>query len=110
MTSNNVSVRRLGAKWRMLHQLIYPASRLFLVHHLWQVRADYYEFVLFLCGFSLLFAERLWRRARRWSSEIAPEPRPQWLIFVKWNSLFSEGLGRWWLGPFTQAPIALKFF
>jgi sulfoxide reductase heme-binding subunit YedZ len=67
-TSNDVSMRRLGAKWRVLHQLIYPASGLFLVHHLWQVRADYFEFVLFLCGFSLLFAERLWRRARRWSS------------------------------------------
>ena len=56
-------VRHLGAKWRVLHQLIYPASGLFLVHHLWQVRADYFEFVLFLCGFSLLFLERLWRRA-----------------------------------------------
>jgi len=67
-TSNDVSVRRLGAKWRVLHQLIYPASGFFLVHHLWQVRADYFEFVLFLCGFSLLFVERLWRRARRWSS------------------------------------------
>ena len=67
-TSNNVSVRRLGPKWRVLHRLIYPASGLFLVHHLWQVRADYFEFVLFLCGFSLLFVERLWRRARRWSS------------------------------------------
>ena len=64
-TSNNVSVRLLGAKWRVLHQLIYPASGLFLVHHLWQVRADYFEFVLFLCGFSLLFLERLWRRASR---------------------------------------------
>ncbi len=64
-TSNNVSVRVLGAKWRVLHQLIYPASGLFLVHHLWQVRADYFEFVLFVCGFSLLFLERLWRRARR---------------------------------------------
>jgi sulfoxide reductase heme-binding subunit YedZ len=64
-TSNNVSVRLLGAKWRVLHQLIYPASGLFLVHHLWQVRADYFEFVLFVCGFSLLFLERLWRRARR---------------------------------------------
>ena len=62
-TSNNVSVRHLGSKWRVLHQLIYPASGLFLVHHLWQVRADYFEFVLFLCGFSLLFLERLWRRA-----------------------------------------------
>ena len=62
-TSNNFSVRHLGAKWRVLHQLIYPASGLFLVHHLWQVRADYFEFVLFLCGFSLLFLERLWRRA-----------------------------------------------
>ena len=64
-TSNNVSMRLLGAKWRVLHQLIYPASGLFLVHHLWQVRADYFEFVLFVCGFSLLFLERLWRRARR---------------------------------------------
>ena len=64
-TSNNISVRLLGAKWRVLHQLIYPASGLFLVHHLWQVRADYFEFVLFVCGFSLLFLERLWRRARR---------------------------------------------
>ncbi|MDM8167194.1 protein-methionine-sulfoxide reductase heme-binding subunit MsrQ [Roseovarius sp.] len=43
VTSNNVSVRRLGPKWRQLHRLAYPAAVLGAVHYVmlvkgWQVK------------------------------------------------------------------------
>ena len=43
VTSNNLSVRRLGPKWRQLHKLAYPAAVLGAVHYVmlvkgWQVK------------------------------------------------------------------------
>lgn len=38
ITSNNASIRRLGAKWRKLHWLVYPAMLLGVVHYLWQMK------------------------------------------------------------------------
>jgi sulfoxide reductase heme-binding subunit YedZ len=38
LTSNNLSVRRLGAQWRSLHKLTYPAVLLGAVHFIWLVK------------------------------------------------------------------------
>lgn len=39
-TSNNWSVRRMGAaRWRSLHRLVYPAALLGAIHFLWLVKA-----------------------------------------------------------------------
>ncbi|SIS67843.1 protein-methionine-sulfoxide reductase heme-binding subunit MsrQ [Phaeovulum vinaykumarii] len=37
-TSNGVSVRALGARWRVLHRLTYPAAALAVGHYLWQMK------------------------------------------------------------------------
>ncbi len=38
VTSNRWSIRRMGARWRQLHRLIYPAAILAAVHWLWALK------------------------------------------------------------------------
>lgn len=38
VTSNNLSVRRLGRQWRALHRLTYPAAILTVLHWLWALK------------------------------------------------------------------------
>lgn len=47
VTSNRYSQRRLGRRWRRLHQLIYVILILGLVHMLWIVRADLEEWSVY---------------------------------------------------------------
>ena len=55
LTSNRFSQRWLGAKWRKLHQLIYPIAILAVLHFYWLVKADILRpVVLSLCLFILL--------------------------------------------------------
>ncbi len=43
LTSNQAMVRRLGRRWKTLHQLVYLAIVLGVLHFLWLVKADYLE-------------------------------------------------------------------
>lgn len=43
ITSNRFALRKLGRRWRRLHQLIYPLSIFACLHFLWLVRSDYWE-------------------------------------------------------------------
>jgi sulfoxide reductase heme-binding subunit YedZ len=43
ITSNQAMVRRLGRKWKTLHQLVYAILLLAVFHFLWLVKADYLE-------------------------------------------------------------------
>ena len=43
LTSNQVMIRRLGRKWKTLHQLVYAILLLAVLHFLWLVKADYLE-------------------------------------------------------------------
>ena len=43
LTSNNAMVRRLGKRWKKLHQLTYLIVLLGVLHFLWLVKADYLE-------------------------------------------------------------------
>jgi sulfoxide reductase heme-binding subunit YedZ len=50
-TSTKGWIRRLGKKWQALHQLIYVAAALGVLHYLWQIKGDrptavYYGLVL----------------------------------------------------------------
>ncbi|SEC55436.1 sulfite oxidase heme-binding subunit YedZ [Rhodobacter sp. 24-YEA-8] len=38
VTSNAVSIRRMGRNWRRLHLLIWPATILAVLHYLWQMK------------------------------------------------------------------------
>ncbi len=64
MTSNNWSLRKLGAaSWRRLHKLTYPAAVLAAVHYLWIVRGFQLEPIVYLILILvLLFARLKWHR------------------------------------------------
>ena len=65
LTSNNASVRRLGAgRWQMLHRLTYVAALAGAVHFVWLVKAWPPEPLLYLAGVLALFAIRYVFRVR----------------------------------------------
>ena len=43
VTSNRAMLRRLGRRWKTLHQLVYAILALGVLHFLWLVKADYLE-------------------------------------------------------------------
>ena len=47
VTSNRYSQRRLGARWKKLHKLVYVVLGLGLLHMLWIVRADLKEWAIY---------------------------------------------------------------
>lgn len=47
VTSNRYSQRRLGARWKKLHRLVYAIVGLGLLHMLWIVRADLKEWSVY---------------------------------------------------------------
>ncbi|ROM76873.1 sulfoxide reductase heme-binding subunit YedZ [Pseudomonas brassicacearum] len=55
VTSNRYSQRRLGARWKKLHRLVYLILGLGLLHMLWIVRADLKEWSIYaFIGVALL--------------------------------------------------------
>ncbi len=67
LTSNNLSVRKLGAAtWRKLHKLTYPVAILGAVHYLWLVKGFQIEPIIYLVIILGLVASRYvssgWRR------------------------------------------------
>lgn len=64
LTSNNLSVRRLGSRWRGLHRLVYPAAVLAGLHFVLLVKGFQFEPLIYLAAIGLLLSLR-WRPARR---------------------------------------------
>ncbi|MEM9786922.1 MAG: protein-methionine-sulfoxide reductase heme-binding subunit MsrQ [Pseudomonadota bacterium] len=66
LTSNNLSVRKLGAaSWRKLHKLTYPIAVLGAVHYLWLARGFQWEPIIYLgIILGLLAARMKWDRVR----------------------------------------------
>jgi len=67
LTSSNRAVRRLGANWRRLHKLVYPAAVLGAVHFIWLAKGFQVEPLIYLGVILALLAlrVRLPRRAQR---------------------------------------------
>ena len=61
-TSTNAMVRRLGKHWRKLHQLVYLASVLAIIHLLWILRTDIGEAIFYGALTAVLLGYRLYRR------------------------------------------------
>lgn len=69
-TSTRAAVRRLGKRWKTLHQWVYVAAVAAWVHYLWQARSDITEMVVYGGVLFLLLAVRFWWwRKRRWPSK-----------------------------------------
>ena len=61
VTSNNWSVRKLGAaSWRQLHKLTYPVAVLAALHYLWLVKGFQIEPIIYLTIIGGLIAWRYW--------------------------------------------------
>ncbi|WLG50031.1 protein-methionine-sulfoxide reductase heme-binding subunit MsrQ [Pseudomonas sp. FP1742] len=78
VTSNRYSQRRLGARWKKLHRLVYVILGLGLLHMLWIVRADLKEWVVYTSIGALLLVLRLpsvTRRIPRLIAKKAPSAR-----------------------------------
>lgn len=65
VTSNRYSQRRLGARWKKLHRLVYVILGLGLLHMLWIVRADLREWSLYAAIGAVLLILRIPAIARR---------------------------------------------
>lgn len=65
LTSNDASVRRLGAAWRRLHQLVYPAALLAGLHYVLLAKGFQFEPLLYLSAIVGLLLLRL-RPHRGW--------------------------------------------
>lgn len=66
VTSNNLSVRKLGAvTWRNLHKLTYPIAILGAVHYLWLVKGFQIEPIVYLVIILGLVATRYLSLARK---------------------------------------------
>ncbi|MFC3613838.1 protein-methionine-sulfoxide reductase heme-binding subunit MsrQ [Lutimaribacter marinistellae] len=66
VTSNNRSVRLLGAGWRNLHKLVYPAAILAVVHFVMLRKGIQLEPLLYLTAILVLLLLRLPRLPRLW--------------------------------------------
>ena len=47
ITSNQAMIRRLGKKWKSLHQLVYLILSLGVLHFMWLVKADYLQPIIY---------------------------------------------------------------
>ncbi|WP_327438903.1 protein-methionine-sulfoxide reductase heme-binding subunit MsrQ [Pseudomonas donghuensis] len=65
VTSNRYSQRRLGARWKKLHKLVYAILGLGLLHFLWVVRADLKEWSVYAAVGVFLLALRIPALERR---------------------------------------------
>ena len=59
ITSNQAMIRRLGKKWKTLHQLIYLIISLGILHFVWLVKADYLEPTIYAIIALILLAHRV---------------------------------------------------
>ncbi len=75
-TSNRASQRRLGARWKKLHKLIYVILGLGLLHFLWIVRSDLKEWAIYAslaAGLLVLRIPRVWKHLPRLGKRRAKE-------------------------------------
>lgn len=70
VTSTKGWQRRLGARWKQLHRLVYAIGVLAVLHYLWLVKADLLEPAIYAGVLAVLLAARMpcgdwWRRCCR---------------------------------------------
>ena len=76
ITSTRNMKKRLGKRWKTLHQLIYPVGLLGIVHYLWLVKKDFTQPLLYGSIFLVLMAIRTWYWQNSTRREIAYSKTP----------------------------------
>ena len=64
-TSTRGAIKRLGQRWVRLHQGVYAAAILAVIHHFWLIKADYRPAIVHGTILALLLGARLLWRARK---------------------------------------------
>lgn len=64
ITSNRAMVRRLGERWKQLHQLVYLIAILGVVHFWWLVKKDIREPLIYAIILIILLAIRIYYKKR----------------------------------------------
>lgn len=59
ITSPKFMVKKLGRKWKYLHRMVYLSAALVVIHVYWQLRADYFEAIVYLIIWLVLMAFRI---------------------------------------------------
>lgn len=67
VTSSRAMVRRLGRRWKRLHQIVYAVNVLALIHLIWILRTDLTEAVIYA---SILFPLLAYRAYRYFASKV----------------------------------------
>ena len=62
ITSTNKMKKRLGKRWKTLHQLIYLVGLLGVLHYMWLAKKDITQALLYASIFLVLMAVRVWHR------------------------------------------------
>lgn len=73
ITSTKGWMKRLGRNWKRLHQLVYVAGILAVLHFLWLVKIDITEPVIYGVILAFLLVLRL-PAIRQWISNMRPKP------------------------------------
>jgi len=68
ITSTNRMMRRLGHRWKKLHELIYVIGTLGVIHFYWQVKEDFLEPQIYASILAALLMYRIWFRSRQKTS------------------------------------------
>lgn len=65
LTSTRASMRRLGKRWGKLHQMVYLAATLGVIHHFWLTKADYRPAIVHAALLTTLLGARVVWSLRR---------------------------------------------
>lgn len=77
VTSTRGWIRRLGKRWRRLHQLVYVTASLGAIHFYWNAKADTFLPWVAIGVLAALFAARIrWRKPTRRAAPQASAERP----------------------------------
>jgi sulfoxide reductase heme-binding subunit YedZ len=74
ITSTKGWMKRLGLAWKKLHQWVYVAALLVIVHFVWLVKADIREPLTYGAVVVVLLVFRI-PRVRQWASRLRSRPR-----------------------------------
>jgi len=62
-TSTDAMKRRLGKRWKALHQLVYVIAALGILHYLWMAKGEILQPVVYVSLFLVMISYRSWNRS-----------------------------------------------
>lgn len=74
LTSTRRSMKNLGKRWKVLHQLVYPAAILVILHYIWAVKSDIRQPLVYAAVLTVLLIVRLPAVRRKLSAR-----PPRWI-------------------------------